>query len=142
MQDNPSTTVPDAPASRWPFFLIGVVLFILGPVIYAVQSISAIPPTPWYLPILATLGVVLMLLSVVQRGGILRIIFLVPFAVLCAFEWYMLTVMSVTPAYTGPAQPDKKIPAFATTRADGRTFTNNDLEDGKPSVLVFNRGRW
>ena len=41
-----------------------------------------------------------------------------------------------------PAQPGNKVPAFATTLADGRTFTNHDLENGSNSVLIFFRGRW
>ncbi len=46
------------------------------------------------------------------------------------------------PAYAGPAQAGQTLPAFRTTLADGRAFTEQDLQDGAFSVLVFFRGRW
>jgi hypothetical protein len=93
-------------------------------------------------PILATVGVLLMALSVWQRRGILRWIGLVLFVLLCGFEWFTLVVGTKTPNYDGPARRDHQVPAFATTLADGKSFTDNDLQKGIPTVLVFFRGRW
>jgi hypothetical protein len=53
-----------------------------------------------------------------------------------------LLVGTRTGPYTGPAQRDHKVPAFATTLADGRAFTDKDLDKGSPTVLLFFRGRW
>ena len=137
---NASTTTP--PPRRRPLFLAGVILFVLGPVIYFVQILARQLWTPWYLPALASLGVLLMVLSVRQRRGILRIAGLVCFVALCGLEWYALLVATKTPAYTGPAQVGRNLPAFTAARADGRAFSNNDLASGTRSVLVFFRGRW
>ena len=65
-----ATTTP--PPRRRPLFLAGVALFVLGPAIYFVQILARQLWTPWYLPAFATLGVVLMALSVRQRRGIVE----------------------------------------------------------------------
>ena len=128
---------------RWPFFLIGVLLFLLGPAIYVVQLwLSHLGTTPWYMPILATVAVLLMAVSVWRRRGIVRWAGLILFVVLCALAWFHLLVGTRTPLYTGPAQASHKVPAFATTLADGSAFTDKDLEKGMPTVLLFFRGRW
>jgi hypothetical protein len=57
-------------------------------------------------------------------------------------EWFLVLVATKTPAYTGPAQPGSKVPAFAAMLADGTAFTKDDLEKGIDTVLVFFRGRW
>jgi len=98
--------------------------------------------TPWYVPILATLGVVLMVISVMQRGGKLRMVGTVFFALFCAFEWFMIGYLARLPEYTGPAQRGEQVPAFAAVQADGQSFTNLDLERGDSTLLVFFRGRW
>ncbi len=136
------TATASAPARRWPLFLVGILLFFLGPVIYAVQVQAKQLETPWYALVLATIGVLLMTASVWQRGGVLRTAGLVLFVLVCGLEWYMVLVTAKTPLYTGPAQPGHKIPAFATALSDGRPFTNDDLESGIPTVLLFFRGRW
>ena len=51
-------------------------------------------------------------------------------------------VATKTPEYTGPVRPGAKLPEFAATRADGTSFTSQDVEDEVRSVLVFFRGRW
>jgi hypothetical protein len=140
--ENYSTATAAPPTRRWPLFLLGVLLFIAGPAIYVVEFQMKHLKTPWYVPIMATVGVLLMAVSVIQRRGILRIVGLVLFAVVCGFQWLMLLVGVATPSYTGPAQAGKKMPAFATALADGKAFTDKDLEDGKPTVLLFFRGRW
>jgi hypothetical protein len=136
------TAAVTAPPRRWPFFLLGVLLFILGPAVYAVQFSLKHLGMPWYLPILATLGVLFMLVSVWQRRGLLRSGGLVLFVLLCAAEWFLALIATRAPVYQGPAQPGRPVPAFATTLADGKAFSNQDLEKGIPTVLVFFRGRW
>ena len=135
------TVVVSAPRRR-PLFMLGVLLFLLGPVLYAVQFSMKHLVTPWYLPILATIGVLFMLVSVQQRRGVLRIAVLALFTLMCGFEWFMLLVGTRVPPYTGPAQLGLKLPAFNAALADGQTFTDKDLEKNIPTVLVFFRGRW
>jgi hypothetical protein len=131
------------PPRHWPFFLLGVAVFVLGMVLYAVLLQMAYLGTfPWYLPILATLGVLLMALSVWQRGGKVRSVALVVFVLLCGFIWYRIVGSSHEPEYTGPAKPEHRIPAFVTTLANGKSFSNTDLAQGRPTVLLFFRGRW
>jgi hypothetical protein len=137
-------TVPfavSAPPRQQPLFLLGVLLLFLGLGIYVVQFSMKQFVTPWHVPILGTLGVVLMCVSVWQHPGTLRIAGLVLFVLLCGCEWFFL-VASKTPSYDGPAQPGSKMPVFAAALADGSAFTDKDLEKGKPSVLLFFRGRW
>lgn len=139
---SPVTASPVSAARRWPLFLLGVLLFFAGPVLYAVEVWIGRLAMPWYLPILATVGVLFMIASVWQRGGILRISGLVLFGLLCGAVWFFVLIASRTPDYVGPAQPGKKVPAFMTKLADGKTFTQHDLEAGNRSVLLFFRGRW
>ncbi len=96
---------------------------------------------PWYAPVLGTVGVLLMICSVIQRPGILRIAGVILFAAVCGIEWTFV-VMSKTPAYTGPATTGQTLPSFAAVRADGQPFTNASLAEGASTVLLFFRGRW
>jgi hypothetical protein len=86
--------------------------------------------------------VLLALVSVLQRPTWTRIIAVVVLALLSAGEWYFILSMSRLPEYAGPVQVDKKIPEFTSTFADGTSFTQNDLQQGTPAVLVFYRGHW
>jgi hypothetical protein len=135
-----------APPRRWPLFLLGVLLFVAGPVAYYIQFRLAYLKMPWYLPALATAGVLLMAVSVWQHPGVWRTIGLVLFAAACGFVWFMALVGLKAPPYTGQTRTDHKVPAFTTTRADREEtenrFTNKDLEDGKATILLFFRGRW
>jgi uncharacterized membrane protein YhhN len=131
-----------ATARRRPWFLLGFLLFLLGPVAYFVQFRLGRLTTPWYLPAVGTAGVLLMAAGAWQRRGVLRAVGLGVFVLLCGFEWWCLLVEWRTPPYTGPARPGVRVPAFAAALADGRPFTDRDLEGGPPSVLVFFRGRW
>ena len=136
------TAAVSAPPRRRPLFSLGVLLFFLGPLIYTVQFQLKHLVTPWYAPILATLGVLFMVASVWQRRGVWRIGGLVLFAAVCGLEWFFLVAAAKDPVYTGPAQPGRKAPAFSTTLANGQSFTDKDLELGTSTVLVFFRGRW
>ena len=125
-----------------PLFLGGLLLFLAGPVLNAVQISLKQLWTPWYVPVLASLGVVLMIAAVRQRRSVWRGAALAFFALLCGGEWYLMLVSFKSPAYSGPAQPGSKLPPFAAALADGTPFTNQDVEHEVRSVLVFNRGRW
>jgi hypothetical protein len=136
-----ASTIKATPVRRWPFFFIGVLLFIAAPVAYAIQISLHRLSMPWYIPILWTVGVLLMALSVLQRRGIVRSALLVVFVLVCGFGWAAL-LGTKTPEYTGPAEAGQKLPEFAASFANGAALTNKDFEKGTPSVLLFFRGRW
>ena len=139
----PIANAPDTKRTRVPLFLLGILFFIAGPAIYAVQTgVLHHFKTPWHLPLLATAGCFLMLMSVWQRGGVLRIVGLVIFSVFCGIEWFGLAIAMRTPEYTGPVAVGLPLPTFAATRSDGAAFTDRDLVQGKSTLLVFFRGRW
>lgn len=144
MSNSEPNSTAVAPPRRRPLFLIGVLLIILGPVLNFVQISMAKLTTPWYLPILATVGVACLIASLRQRRSVVRIVFATLFTLLCGAEWYLLLIAAKTPPYTGPAQVGSKIPEFSATLADGTTFTNEDLAKGGEgrTALIFNRGRW
>jgi hypothetical protein len=97
---------------------------------------------PWYSPVLATLGALLILLAVLRRRTIPRLLALVLVAAFAGLQWYFMAVLVKLPEYAGPARAGQPIPAFQTTLADGRPFTEENLRDGSRHVLVFFRGRW
>jgi hypothetical protein len=123
-------------------FFAGITLFVLGPALYVIQIRLKNLGAAWYVPILSSAGVLLIILSVWRRRGVVRIVFLMLFAIVCGFEWFIFTVAARTPAYTGPAQPGRKVPQFAAQLADGTPFTTAELEKGDSTVLVFYRGHW
>ncbi len=139
------TTVPsvvDRSAGRRPFWW-GITFSLLAVLLCVIQyAVAKVLKTPWYLPALTTVGVVLLFLSVTQRRSVTRILALVLVLLLAGFEWFMVAWVSRLPEYTGPAQVDSKMPAFRTALADGRSFTDSDLADGTPTVMTFFRGRW
>jgi hypothetical protein len=133
---------PQTALGRWPLFLFGFLIFIAGPVMNAVQMQMGDLSTPWHVPILGSIGVFFMLLSVLARGGVLRIIGLIFFALFCAFEWFFVLVFTVTPAYAGTVREGQPFPAFTAALADGKPFTDAELKNDKATILVFFRGRW
>src|SRR5262249_16379059 len=124
------------------YFWLGLFACLLGLVLTVIQFSVKVLGVPWYAPALATLGVFLLLVSRGRRRAIPRGVALVLVAALAGFEWYALAVLMKLPAYEGPAQAGKQLPAFSTTLADGRTFTDADLRDGSRRVMTFFRGRW
>jgi hypothetical protein len=132
-----------SPPRRRPLFLLGALLFLLGPAVYAVAFYMRHLSVPWYvLPALATVGVLLMIVAAWRSRSIWRAIGLVPFLLLAGLEWFAFGIGAQLPDYTGPAQQGRKVPAFATRLANGDPFTEKNLENGTPSVLLFFRGRW
>ncbi len=138
----PTGTAPTTRQRRWPLFTLGVVLFVLGPFGYFLMLKTKHLDTPWHAPALATIGLVLMLLSLRNRPKLWRSLGIVPFVAICALEWMLVIVFFRTPPYAGPARPDEKLPLFQTTLADGKPFSDGDLAVGTPTALVFFRGRW
>jgi hypothetical protein len=132
-------------ASRHPgrsLLLVGVFLAVAGPVLmillmFAVKMLI----TPWYAPLLGTLGVALIVLALTRSRSIWRWTAVVIFTLLVAFQWWALFAMR-TPAYTGPVKDGHPFPVFATTLADGSVFTQADLQGDQNTVMVFFRGHW
>jgi hypothetical protein len=137
------TTSPPMARSRGRLWLwLGVGLFLLGFALFFVQVQLKHLVVPWYMPIMATAGALCALVSIRKRPTWTRGIALVLLAVLTVGEWYFMVVVSRLPEYKGPVQVAGKVPDFTTTLADGRSFTEKDLQQGTPTVLVFYRGHW
>jgi hypothetical protein len=138
---SPPTTVSRSQGRG--YFWAGIGLCALAIALCAVQyAVLKKLIVPWYLPALTTVGVLLLIVAVGRRRGILRIATLGLVAALAAFQWYFVASLAKLPDYTGPARAGQPIPPFTTKLADGRSFTQQDLQDGTPSALVFFRGRW
>jgi hypothetical protein len=120
----------------------GIGLAALAIALVAIQWSLHILIVPWYVPIVTAMGALLVLWSLTRRVGIVRVLVLVLLAALAGFEWYALAEGGKLPEYTGPARAGEKLPPFETMLSDGRSFTQNDLEDGQHRVLTFFRGRW
>jgi hypothetical protein len=138
-------TISSAPAPRrFPgrlFLAIGLGLAVLGVAAYVVQIAAQRLMAPWYMPIAATLGVVFVVVSLWQTRTIWRILALLLVVLLAGAEWTLL-IAGRLPAYTGPVAAGQPFPPFATTRADGTPFTQDDLQGDANNVFVFFRGRW
>src|SRR6185312_8730730 len=126
-QIEPGQPATEPSSRQWPWFLAGSLLFILGPVGYAIQLRQKNLLTPWYVPILATLGLGLMIVSLRWRGAVLRALIVSLFAFVCVLEWFTLAVALKSPAYTGPARPGREVPEFTATLAGGQPFTERDI---------------
>jgi hypothetical protein len=122
--------------------LLGVFLALAGPVLMILLTfVAKILITPWYSPVLGTLGVALIILALVRSRSIWRWTAVVIFTLLAGFGWWALFAMGL-PAYTGPVKDGQAFPAFATTLADGSAFTQDDLKGDQNTVMVFFRGHW
>jgi hypothetical protein len=124
------------------YLVLGMVVALAGLGIYAIQLHAKVLTTPWYVPILAMAGVVLLVLALVQSRSVWRWAACVLFFLLAAGEWLMLLVLLGAPAYTGPVKAGQPFPAFTTTLADGSTFNQENLHGDQNTILVFFRGRW
>jgi hypothetical protein len=122
--------------------LLGMLLAIAGPVVMMSLTFAAkILVTPWYAPILGTLGVAMIIVALTRSRSIWRWIAVVIFMAFVGFQWWALLAMR-TPAYTGPVKVGGPFPEFATTFANGSTFTQKDLIGDQNTVMVFYRGHW
>jgi hypothetical protein len=122
--------------------LLGVLAAVAGPVLSIVLMFAFnILIAPWYMPLLGTLGVALIVLALMRSRSIWRWTAVVVFTLFVAFQWWMVLAMQ-TPAYTGPVKGGQPFPAFATKLADGSAFTQDDLQGDQNTVLIFFRGHW
>jgi hypothetical protein len=135
-----SSTAPHRFRGRL-FLLLGLGLAVLGVVAYVMQISLGRLMAPWYMPALASLGVVLVVMSLLERRTVWRVVALVAVVILAGAEWAMMHAMRLPP-YTGPITVGRPFPAFETSRADGTPFTERDLAGDQNNVLVFFRGRW
>jgi hypothetical protein len=137
-ESRPRTSAP----GRWSLGL-GSILVVLGLVLYIVQlKVLKNLSTPWYVPLLGTAGVALLLVAVGQARSIWRILALLVFGLLVAGEWHFFLSGSRLPNYTGPVAAGGAFPAFAAVLADGSPFYQEQLKGEQNTVMVFFRGRW
>jgi hypothetical protein len=124
------------------FLLLGMLLPFVGIAIYAFQVQAKVLHTPLYIPILATAGLLLIILALVQSRSIVRWLAAVIFTAFAAMLWAVFGVLMNVPEYTGPVKPQQPFPNFSTTLADGSTFTQDNLKGSQNTIMVFFRGRW
>ena len=124
------------------YFWTGILACLLGPAAFVAQFSLKHLAMPWYSPVLATLGACLLVVALAHRRSVPRVIALVLVAAFAGLQWYFMVVLFKLPAYEGPARAGQPMPAFSSTFADGRPFTDDDLRDGSRHVMVFFRGRW
>ncbi len=132
--------VPAARPGRG-LFLLGLLCPLVGLGAYIAQISAQRLITPWYLPALSFLGLVLVALSLRQMRSVTRWIGFIIIALLTAATGAFL-LLTRLPAYAGPLQIGQPYPAFETLRADGKPFTQADFPGEQNTVLVFFRGRW
>jgi len=124
--------------------VLGIVIALFGLGVYVVLAIgTGFLHTPWYMPVLATIGTCLIVISIVRRLTIWRIVAVLIIGLLTAGEWWWLLDFSRLPAYAGPVSVDQPFPEFSpASLADGTPFTRDSLIGEKDTVLVFFRGFW
>jgi hypothetical protein len=121
---------------------LGMFVAVAGTLLMFVLTFAAkILITPWYAPVLGTLGVALIILALTRSRSIWRWSAVVIFTLFVGVQWWALFAMR-TPPYTGPVKEGEPFPAFATTLADGSEFTQNNMKGDKNTVMIFFRGRW
>jgi hypothetical protein len=123
------------------YFWLGLVTSLLGPAVYVGQFAAKHLTVPWHLPILGTVGTILVVLALVRARTVWRFLALGLLGLLAAGEWAFVLV-SKLPAYAGPVAVGQAFPAFASALSDGSPFTEASLKGDHKTVLVFFRGRW
>ena len=124
------------------FLILGILLPFVGIAIYAFQIQAKVLRSPWYIPILATAGLLLIILALLQSRSVIRWLFAVFFTLFAAMLWVVFGVLMNVPEYTGPVKVEQPFPNFSTTFADGSAFTQDNLKGSQNTVMVFFRGRW
>jgi len=148
MSENAVTTTAAPPMTARShgrgYFWLGIGACLIGIAVFFVQFRLKMLFTPWYIPALATVGAVLLIVSVARRRTIARLVAMVLILLLAGFEWYAFASLLRLPEYHGPARAGQPLPAFSATFADGHAFTDADLRDrdGSRRAMVFFRGRW
>ncbi len=136
-----TTSAPPARSRGRLLMLAGLGLAVLGVAAYAIQLSLGRLMMPWYMPAAAMLGVALVGASLWKRRTVWRVLALVMVVSLAGFEFVALSELRLPP-YTGPIAVGRPFPAFEARRADGTTFTQDDLIGDQHQALVFFRGRW
>lgn len=121
--------------------LLGLGLALLGIVAFVVQMNLHRLSVPWYMPIMALIGAVLIGVSLRERRTTWRVITLGFVVLLGGFELFALNALRLPP-YTGPIAVGKPFPVFKASLADGTAFTQENLTGDHDTALVFFRGRW
>jgi hypothetical protein len=116
-------------------------LALLGVVAYIVQMSLKRLVAPWYMPVLAIVGVILVAMALVDKRTVWRLLALAAILLLAGAEGALLYAVRL-PSYTGPIVVGQPFPPFETARADGSPFTSRDLVGTRNNVVVFFRGRW
>src|SRR5262245_6905053 len=89
-------STPRHPAQS--LLLLGVFLAVAGPVLMILLTFAAkILITPWYAPLLGTLGVALIVLALLRSRSTWRWTAVVIFTLLVGFQWWAVLAMR-TPA--------------------------------------------
>src|SRR5215510_2132895 len=84
--------------------LLGVLVAVAAPVLTILLTfVAKILITPWYAPLLGTLGVALIILALMRSRSIWRWTAVVIFTLFVAFQWWALFAMR-TPPYAGPVK--------------------------------------
>jgi hypothetical protein len=140
------TTVITPPSAagtdtRRRYFWFGLAAPFVGIAIYALQFRAGILKLPWYLPILGTVGVALIVYALLRKRSVWRFAGLTIVAILAFMQWFLVAGGLRLPAYAGPVAAGKAFPAFSATFADGSAFTPESFK-GHNTALVFFRGRW
>ncbi len=124
------------------YLVLGILVTLAGPLLYAIQLQAKILSMPWYVLVLAAVGPGLLVLALVRNRTLWRWAALVLFGLVAVGEWVLFLGLVSAPDYAGPAQAGQPFPAFSATLADGSPFTQEHLKGGQNTVLVFFRGRW
>lgn len=129
------------PTPGWHLAGLGILCAVLGIGTYAAQIAAGQLVMPWYLPASAMLGAALIAVSLRRKPRMWRAIVLgVVLLLACAESMFLFATR--LPPYTGSVALGEPFPAFKTTRADGKAFSDRDLRGSQTTVLVFFRGRW
>jgi hypothetical protein len=136
-----STNPPPARSQGRLLMLAGLGLPVLGIAAYVVQLSLQRLMLPWYTPMAALLGVVLVAASLWKQRTVWRVLALVVVVLLAGFECMTLYGMRLPP-YKGPIAVGHPFPAFEAKRADGTRFTQNELVGDQHNAIVVFRGRW
>ena len=138
---SPPLVAPPKSRGRLPL-LTGILATIAGLALYALQMQAGKLTTPWYVPVLASLGTGLILLSLLRRFTAWRILALLLIGAAAAGEWWFILSIARQPTDTHRIIEGKQLPDFSGLRADGTPFTRDSLKGDQNTVLVFFRGHW
>src|SRR5271163_1885655 len=102
---------PSAAGTGRGLFWLGVLCAIAGPPLYMAQLMAwGQTRSPWYAPVLATLGVGLVILALRRRRTIQRGLALIFVIILATGSWWFLTSYVRLPVYAGPVAAGEPFP--------------------------------